>query len=110
MDSEERLDLNEKRINNHAERLARMEEVVKSIDDKVTSGFVEVKSEMRTYFGPIRDLTKENSEDILTVRQDVDWIKPWFKRGLWIAGASLGSVIILLVKVVLSIEGTGGGP
>lgn len=103
--SRKRIDLNEKRINDHASRLARMETGMENLDKTVTREFKDLKQEIRTYFGPIKALTESNDRSILSVEKDVAWIKPWFKRGLVVAGSALTGVFGLLIKLLYQTHG-----
>jgi len=87
MEQEERIDLNDRRLNDHATRVTRLEEQMKMVSEDIEchrqetrTGFTEVKAEIRTYFAPITALTAKHDRSILSLEKDMGWMKPWFKR------------------------------
>lgn len=106
MNPEERIDLNDRRLNDHATRIARLEENIESISDDISclrketkGGFADIKAEIRTYFGPISKKLTDQAATVVSLEKDMGWIKPWFKRltigTATIAGIGLGVEYLL---------------
>lgn len=100
MDAEERAkERNEIRLDQHGERLAKLEQATKDFKETVMREADATRAEMRTYFKPFSEKTASMSKELITLKTDMDWIRPWVRRLLYGgSGVTIIAVVYELAK------------
>ena len=103
MDSEERLDLADIRLNAHAIDIATIKSNLQSIKDNTEGLRDEMKEQTRTFITavqPVKLLTESNSRAMLEMANDLSWIKPWVRNGMIVGG---GAGVVGLLTLLMSL-------